>query len=689
VSTATPDSTNLTLLNLNGGANSGQINAVVPLTFSFTDSDPANGANNIAYAQFALVDSSGNYNCYGDWGPPSALDLYLPTLRGTTTTGTPASPLNNSFCAVSLVSITDTSASAVTAEVNFTFSPTSAGTYTIMQQVNYLAGGTGPWESLGSLTVGPPSGPAVWITDLTSGNYYVGDSYSVTVTGQSNQQVTVSVDGRAAAPAVNAQGSSTTNAQGVWTTTGTWAAADVGNYAETYYVAGLQTLPGLSFQVASGPGTYTCGAISQTALPVVRVPGYPVTFTVNVSGISGANNATVGFQIVGASTNPYSNTLAATPLPNSRWTTTVNTTNLLGTYSATPVVIPSGGAQTACGNSVALFTVGTVAPSPPGPVSCSSMTGNWTDTLQGSDLPFAWSLTDNSGAVNGSASESPCAGVNVTWTSVTGTHTASTGQYSLTASGGSPSSFFCGGDPFNTTNQTISGTIQGQLSCGLGAGTHAGSYNVSDTLTIERIPSGETASASGAATLGTAYGYATSGIFNMALTSPSGSNYNFDGRAVQEIRPSQTVPQGYAGNDGCYWPGAPWGTPITALAMSSTWWVQSPGQSGGYGPDYIGLANPAWVAFTQKNSPLFAGPSPQPSCTIQFPQQMVINQESVAQPTQPTQPPPPTAPLPPILGPSEAYGTPGYGLNLLQITISPTTIQIVRGAQNVSQSFHF
>jgi hypothetical protein len=385
----------------------------------------------------------------------------------------------------------------------------------------------------------------------------------------------------------------------------------------------------------------------------------------------------VGFQVAGALTNLYQSTIPAARVGNSsQWSGTVSTANLLGTYSATPVIVPNGGgAQTACGNAVAFFQVAAAAyPDAPGPVSCTSMTGTWSDSIPGQQNPFTWGgIVDTGGTIsNGTLMGSYC-GTSVTWNTITGKYSSANESYSLTASNPSPAFFSCADTIYKVDPLSSNGNLQG-ASCGLGKGMASDTNGqAADTLTTERIPGGETSSAGGGPSFATSYGYATTAIFNMALTSPSGSNYNFGGRTVQELPPSQTdtIPPGYVGTDGCWWNGAPWRAPITSLAARDTWSVQSSGQNGSYGPDYVGI-NPAYVAYAQRNSPRLQ--SPGSSCTIQYPQKMVINQESVAQTAPPA---------------TEPYGSPGFGLNLIQMVISPTTILIGRGNASVGQGFHF
>jgi hypothetical protein len=69
VSTATPDSSTFLI---NGASNSGQTLPTTTLALSYANTDPANGAGNIAYAQFAFVNSSGQYELLRKLGQPKS-----------------------------------------------------------------------------------------------------------------------------------------------------------------------------------------------------------------------------------------------------------------------------------------------------------------------------------------------------------------------------------------------------------------------------------------------------------------------------------------------------------------------------------------------------------------------------------------------------------------------------------------
>jgi hypothetical protein len=114
------------------------------------------------------------------------------------------------------------------------------------------------------------------------------------------------------------------------------------------------------------------------------------------------------------------------------------------------------------------------------------------------------------------------------------------------------------------------------------------------------------------------------------------------------------------------------------LASSDIWNVQGSASGGTYGPDYIGILAPEIVAITQSFNPTVSAGG---YCTIQYPQKMVINQESVLQ-QNPSQ--------------QESYGTPGFGVNLLMLTIwstnsstCPACVTVMRGNVTEIRTFHF
>jgi hypothetical protein len=147
-------------LSINGGSNGAEVAPSTNVSLAFNLYDQANGANDIAWGQFYLEDSSGNAHCYGDWGRPDGLDLYD---GGTGTTWGFGINQGDSFCNVSLTSITNsaTDPTEATVVLNFNFNPGPGGTYTVLTQINYGSGSgyAGPWEALGTVIVEPAQEP--------------------------------------------------------------------------------------------------------------------------------------------------------------------------------------------------------------------------------------------------------------------------------------------------------------------------------------------------------------------------------------------------------------------------------------------------------------------------------------------------------------------------------------------------
>ena len=154
----------LPTLSINGGSNSAEVASSTSVSLAFNLYDQANGANDIAWGQFYLADSSGNPYCYGDWGRPDGLDLYDGNTG--TTHGFGINQSDNA-CTVSLASITNSPSdpTEVTVVLNLNFYPSAVGVYTVLTQTNYGSGYAGPWESAGTLIIDPGS-----TVDPTSGS---------------------------------------------------------------------------------------------------------------------------------------------------------------------------------------------------------------------------------------------------------------------------------------------------------------------------------------------------------------------------------------------------------------------------------------------------------------------------------------------------------------------------------------
>lgn len=453
-----------------------------------------------------------------------------------------------------------------------------------------------------------------------------------------------------------------------------------GNYSFTVPAGGTYiatpSLAGYTFNPASQ--TFSNVSANQTPGPFQDVPqpvcatqasvSSPITAgqteVISVTLSSGASEP-VTFSITGATTNPYSNSIAATKVGNSAtYQATLSTNGLLGEYKIVPIVN-----NAACSNATNFFNISTgTEPSQPGSINCASMTGRWTDAASGQPDLF-WSLVDSGGDLSGTATSQDSCGNTITWNKVAGTYNAARQQYTLTATGAASHS--CGGETYTPQDQIVTGTVQ-QLSCGLGSGTFQagtgivsnppGTVNLSgpNALTIpDRIPDGEnTIVTNTQADWLDQYGRVTTAQFNMDLSSSAG--YNFGGRTVTETPglPSQ-------GSDDCTYQGAPWAKMVTlnVVAPYPSWNVQDNGKNGNYGPDLVGLTADQ-VAYIQAfNTTLGSG------CTVSYPQIMEIDSETE--------------------NPPSKYGSSDNGNNTITFTVSPTSISVQRGSATVTRPFHF
>ena len=257
-------------------------NVTVPFIFTYHDD---NGASEVWYAQFALVDSAGNYLCEGDWGQPNVLDLY----NSTGETYDFGQNQTYASCTVSLVSLapSSTDRTAMVVGLNFTFGSGFAGTYSVATQVNYVDG-TPPtgWEDLGTVIIDPT--PGVTLTDsttgatltasatgttLTSGGFFAGDSFTLMVNGLAYQPVINVLDG------FNYGQVGTTNVSGQWTSPGPghWSLFSVGPHTETLSVGDapltitFQVNQPVSFSGWTSPGepVVTSGSTITVTVPIL------------------------------------------------------------------------------------------------------------------------------------------------------------------------------------------------------------------------------------------------------------------------------------------------------------------------------------------------------------------------------------------------------------------------------------
>lgn len=133
---------------------------------------------------------------------------------------------------------------------------------------------------------------SISVSGPTIGNtYFVGDSFTLTVTGPPNQPVTVSQT----RTSLRANTSWQTDANGVWTISGSWSASDMGSYTQTWSVGGVAANPTLSFQIVALPTvsltvtgqqsgtTYYAG--DSFTLTVTGPPNQPVTVSQTRSAV--------------------------------------------------------------------------------------------------------------------------------------------------------------------------------------------------------------------------------------------------------------------------------------------------------------------------------------------------------------------------------------------------------------------
>jgi len=258
----------------------------ITVPFNYYFQDKTYGANDVNYAQFGLMDSNGNYQCYGGWGRPNALELYYP--GAVATYGLPTTQAE-SFCTVTLESITNSTSdpTAVTVLLGFTFNPGFAGTYTVMSQLNYLTGyGTPAFENIGTVTIQTPPpeypAPTVTLVDNTqqSGIFVVGDYFTLTVAGQAGLPVSVIVGGVDSGALGTTTGGAYTIGPRQFTTSG--------NFTESWYVNGVAASPNpLSFSVLTSPPSATLTNTLFPGSPLFDV-GQPYTYQ-----ITGPPNQTV------------------------------------------------------------------------------------------------------------------------------------------------------------------------------------------------------------------------------------------------------------------------------------------------------------------------------------------------------------------------------------------------------------
>jgi hypothetical protein len=366
------------------------------VSLAFNLYDQAYGANDIEWGQFYLADASGNAYCYGDWGRPNGLDLYD---GGTGATWVFNQPQSDSFCTVSLASITNSASdpTEVTAVLNLNFYPANVGTYTVLTQVNYGSGYAGPWEAAGTLIVDPGSAVAP-----TSGS-----GYSQTFTASF-------LDSSGAADIAQARLLIQTN-----------AGSSTANQCIVRYDPAPNNLYLLADDGVAYLGPITGGGYDSLGNSQCAVTG---ASNVQISGTA----LQVDFSVVFTTNFAGSHALSLSVLNNEG-------------IMAVPTIVGSWNVPIAPGNSTGGTTSGpgaapdpilpTPSPQPPSPATspqvqdCTDVSGSW--TYVGPGGTFTFNLVQTSAAVTGEVTLTwPCAPVS--WQVATGVSAAGVATFQAT-----------------------------------------------------------------------------------------------------------------------------------------------------------------------------------------------------------------------------------------------------------------
>ena len=300
-------------LSINGGGSTGSALPGVTESFAFTFYDAYYGAGGIHWGQvFLQNNANGGYYCQLDWGVPVGtnpiLDLYASDdgYAGGSTSTFGSSLSDPNFCTVSLASISPspTDPSAVTVTLNYTFSANAApGSYSVIALVyDNNNDPSAAWGAVGTWTIDGATAPTAQITD--SGGlpppYNVGDTYTISVTGSPGQAVTLSLNGGSQTSVGTIPSSGT-----LVVISGTWGLADVGNYTETYYVAGVTAVPGLVFQVDGPPDSPPAPYPNYLSSPAQPAP------TCNMTGVwSDSSAATTAWTLVESGSASFSGSVS-------------------------------------------------------------------------------------------------------------------------------------------------------------------------------------------------------------------------------------------------------------------------------------------------------------------------------------------------------------------------------------------
>ena|GEM_PF-1037055 len=211
-------------------------------------------------------------------GPQAGTTYYAGDTFTLTVTGAANAAVTVSQNGSAQGSVGTTNSSGVLS-ISGSWSSSDVGSYT---QTWYVAGVAAPTLSF-SIRALPAATATIAVTGPRSGNtYYVGDSYTITVTGAPNAPVTVNQNGSQSGQL------GTTNSSGSWSTSGTWTTASIGTYVQTWQVAGMSA-PTITSYVAAIPyysisGTITSGGVGVQGVTVTLSNCQSASKTTDSSG---------------------------------------------------------------------------------------------------------------------------------------------------------------------------------------------------------------------------------------------------------------------------------------------------------------------------------------------------------------------------------------------------------------------
>jgi hypothetical protein len=437
-----------------------------------------------------------------------------------------------------------------------------------------------------------------------------------------------------------------TGAGGSFTLTGVEAYNNIGNWTETWYVGGAAASPTLVFTVGPAPGDATlyCSAMTPPYIGTYDESDPPGHFTVTAGGtalpsITGANF------LIWNDTQSWS---AADSLPGNnfsgQWAESFSSASfdgILGSYAVLAQLNDANNNKLLC-PIPAFFAVTNRAGFPPSKTqtSCNGAAALWNES---SNPTAIWSLNQNANSLSGTVSVDDNCGGYISY-SATGTY-LSGNSFSVTASGPSPSTFTCGGQPYDAASSVVEQWGLNLSVCNTGTASWTSYFPDGDNGTGTNSISSSAqlpASESSAYNAFDTHGFSSEARFTGALAAPTSGSYGvgerYGGRAVQESAASIT--------DGCNdATGSAYVNPVTSQDLQSSWYLAA---DGSYGDDLIGYG-PAAARYYQT----VAG-----NCSLQVTQLMLINTGS---------------------GNSAQYAQ-----NAITVALTPTTVSVTR--QNATGS---